>query len=150
MSKFRFPLARLKRVRDLLESSARAEVAEANALARSAQEAVLARIASHRQAVEDQRATRTAGALDVAHELRDERHVDACVVAIAASRERAKEMEARAVRQRAVWTQRKSDSAALEKLEHKSRGEHVAEDAKRELEELDEVAARRNSQKTQS
>lgn len=150
MSKFRFPLARLKRVRDLLESSARADVAEANALARDAQDVVLARIASHARAVDDQRATRAAEALDVAHELRDERHVDACVVAVAAGRQRAAEMEARAERLRALWIQRKSDSAALEKLEHKARGEHVAADARRELEELDEVASRRNARRTPS
>lgn len=150
MSRFRFPLARLKRVRDLLESSARAEVAEANALARSAQEAVLSRIAAHARAVEEQRTTRAADALDVEHELREERHVDACIAAIAASREHAAEMEARAARHRAVWIQRKSDSAALEKLEHKARGEHIAEDARRELEELDEVASRRNARRTPS
>jgi flagellar export protein FliJ len=143
--KFRFRLAKLRRVRALQEDAARVAWAEAVALARVAEQAAAQRaeeLESARRFLARERASRTTRpALLLAYE----QALWSNEAAARRARERAVTLSGQADRLRTPYEQRRSDRKALDNLHDREREEHEGELRRREQLALDEIVSARDA-----
>ncbi|MDF1799700.1 MAG: flagellar FliJ family protein [Planctomycetota bacterium] len=140
---FRFKLARVERVRGLFEETARAEFSTALAAVHAAEEhldALRAEVLRGRSALA---AAQLAGHLDArAHLARHEGLSCVIEAVVTAEAERAR-LAANAEELRLAWQARRADKLALTRMSERHKERHLAEVAKVELAELDEIAIQR-------
>lgn len=143
MKGYQFRLARLKRVRDVEERTARERFLAADRIAREAEETVVRAREAVRDAEGDLRAAQSDRALSPVRVL-------TALDAIAGLRERVRMLHERelplraaAEAERAAWSERRRDLRGLERLEDRDRERWRAEEGRREALALDEVAAMR-------
>lgn len=143
MTRFRFPLARLARVRSIQERLAReawqAAVAEAR-LAEAGLDAAHAAVDGARDAL---RRLASAGALDVGNVLIAQRELARLERDEVRVRERVVTLRERAERLRPAWQERRREVVGLERLEQHARDAWTVEERRREARAMDEVAETR-------
>ncbi len=139
--KFRFRLERVKRVRTLEESVARAAWAQAE---RAAQRAEL-EVGHYRQAVEEARAQVAArtGALSPRDAEVERRAIDRLLAGLRARKERALTARGQASVLGNAWRVRERDRRALEELEQRARARALLEGERRAALAMDEIAMER-------
>lgn len=143
MKGYHFRLARLKRVRDVEERTARERFLAADRRASDAEDAVARARDAVCAAEGDLRAAQSSRTLSPAHVL-------TALGAVAGMRERARvlhdrslPLRAAAEAERGAWSERRRDLRGLERLEDRDRERWRAEEGRREALALDEVAAMR-------
>lgn len=142
--RFEFRLERVRRVRALEERVARAERAQAEGLARAAEErrdqarSVLERSRAHLRAL-------LAGELDARRVLASQRVLDGELASLRRRVESARTLRTQAERMAALQRERSSAARALDELRTRARTRHAAELEKHDNSALDEVAQRLSS-----
>jgi flagellar export protein FliJ len=143
MSRFRFELERLERVRRIQEEVERARWLEAETRVRAA-EAELARLDAGAAGVRRELAAAQARPrIDVAGALRAQAELERLAGLRRRLEERLRTLRFQAERLRAPWTERKREVSALERLEQRRRAAWRRERERLEARALDEVALER-------
>jgi flagellar export protein FliJ len=141
MQRFHFRLERLKRVREVEEQAARERFLAADRRARDAEDAadaarceLVAAEARHCAALAERKS-------DPARILLELAAIDGLRADAGRTLERARTARAEAERERQAWSERRRDVRGLERLAGRDLERWRAETARREAQELDEVAS---------
>lgn len=150
MKRFSFRLARLLRVREVLEGEARATFGAAEAAAAAAEREVARQAAALVQARRESAGLAGVGATDPDAVLRGELAETMRRARLAAERRTAGTLRLQADRLRDAWLERRVERESLSRMEDRSR--EVWREERRLLEnaELDEVARRRAGRESDS
>lgn len=146
---FHFRLARVQRVRELFEETARTELSAALGAVHAMEDKISAWTEELRSGRADLARAQAHGHLDVDAHIARQRTLSTLEVRILeadAERERLAEVAEEA---RAAWQERRSDKEALARLSDRHRERHRAELERAEAAELDEVAIQRARRKSQ-
>jgi flagellar export protein FliJ len=147
---FRFRLARVQRVRELYEESARAEFGIALGEANSAGayvEYLRAQVTAARASLAQ---LQERPLLDPASLLAQDKCITSILALVMPAKKRHREMMVAAERARNLWIEKKADAQALEKLEKRAKDRHREELHSKENAEQDEVAVQRSFARTRS
>ena len=148
--KFRFPLARLLRLKEIEEKVAQARYSEANHVAARQEEAALRERAAALAAQAQLLALQSEAAVNVASVLSSIGLVDAAKKREAAERERALTLRFQAEQQRGAWVESRRDVKGLEKLRDRRREEFLAVRGAIEAALMDETAAVRHVRRAEA
>jgi flagellar export protein FliJ len=143
VKRFRFPLQRVLRVREIEEEVALAGWRDAEGEARRARDATAAVRAEIASAEDELLAMRGGEALDLPTTLLSYRRIDDLGLALVRARERERVASAEAERRRVAWDTARSARRAIEKLGERRRETHVAQELRREELERDDLASAR-------
>ncbi len=140
MKPFRFRLARVLRLRELLKDQARAQYGAAELAAQGGEAARDAALQEALAGLDALRARRSAGALDPQAVLVAEAAVDELRQRLAANRKRAVRLRAGAETACEVWNAARAGIQGLERLAERDRDRHRAEVEREQNRESDERA----------
>ncbi|MBI5363000.1 MAG: flagellar export protein FliJ [Planctomycetes bacterium] len=143
MKGYHFRLARLMRVRDVEERTAKERFLAADRIAREAEDAVVRARDAVRDAEGDLRAAQADRALSPTRVLTTLDALAGLRARVRVLHERSLPLRAAAEVERAAWSERRRDLRGLERLEDRDRERWRAEEGRREARTLDEVAAMR-------
>jgi flagellar export protein FliJ len=143
VTRFRFPLDRLARVRSIQERLAREAWQAAMADVRVAEAELDTAHAAVDAARDDLRRLGATGVVDVARVLIAQRELARLDRGVVRFRERVVTLRERADRLRPAWQERRRDVAGLERLEEHARDAWIVEERRREARAMDEVAEMR-------
>lgn len=143
MARFRFRLARVARVREIEEESARAQWAAAESLAARAEAALEAARESATAARLELAQLQSAPRLDPAAVMRAHGLVQRLLARVKLAKEAWRQARIRADQQMALWRERDRDRKALDKLEERAHERFLAEEQALESAKADEVALQR-------
>lgn len=144
-SLFRFRLARLGRVRQIEEHRAREQWLAAEEIAHNHEQVLNHRRSALEAAEAELRERHADTQVDPSRVLLAERGVERALEAVERAAEHAEASRNHAEAQRAVWSERRADVRALEKLEEKRRAEHKAEAERVEARRLEEISLQAKS-----
>ncbi len=140
---FKFRLARVQRVRELYEETARAELGIAIAAANQASDYVdylRSEVVAARASLAQLQEQRSIDPLSL---LAQDQSVGSLLAALAPAKSRHRKLSVAAERAKAVWMEKKSEAQALDKLATRHRDHHREEANIKENAEQDEVAIAR-------
>lgn len=140
---FRFRLARVARVRELLEETARAELSAALGELHKAEDRVALWTAELHAGRALLATAQVAGSLDAATHLARQQALETIEASIRFAEEERLRLAGLAEEARAAWQERRADKEALARLSERHRERHEAELARLEAAELDEVGSQR-------
>jgi flagellar export protein FliJ len=144
MTRFKFRLERVQRVREVEEDLAKARFAGADGLARAAEARALALSSALKAAQGQLRQLQSTPTIDLALVLAAHQALESLGLGVRAAEERAKSARATAEIERQAWIQRRQAVQSLERLEVRSRAVFAEEQERVERITLDEAAGVRN------
>lgn len=143
MSAFEFRLARLQRVRAVLEKQARERATEADQRARAAEGTAETRRLEIARAEDTLRAQQSSRAIALGDVLASQRAIEDLRARRRAAVERARTLRFQADECARTWRERKRELEGLERLEERDHAGHRLEENQREARAIDEVASMR-------
>lgn len=150
MTKYAFRLQRVQRVRAVEEDLARARFAEAELVARNAEERAEERRRAIDVAIDDLRGLQGSPQLEPAAVLAALGLVDEARVAWRTADQTARASRATAEEARRAWMERRRDLEGLDRLDERARAEFRQERDRAETLALDEVASQRDARQRRS
>ncbi len=145
--RFEFRLARLARVRSVLEETARSEWSQAEGTAREAETEWSTSADARARAQRDLASNLAGGSVDPRAVLQAQEAIDQLGALERTKREQAQTKRWQASRFQEAWQEREQDRQAIEKLEERDRQRHRATLEQVAQAELDEVASSRHARR---
>lgn len=143
MKRFQFRLARILRVREVEEQAARERFLAADRIARDAETRAESARDALTSAREELRASQSAHTLAPGFLVSAQHALDELLRRRQSAADRARTQRLQADAERAAWAERRRDVKGLERLSDRDRERWLAEEARAEAQQLDEVGSMR-------